>query len=166
MGAVWRDEVDELSPLGELMGAAKDLYDVGARARLGRMFASFVETLDLPPGAMVVPVPPAPGRDEHPVPVFAAEVAAALGSKPVWAVRRRHRTVRLKETRPERRGEVVESAGYEVEGDVSGCHVVLVDDVILSGTTLAHVAGLLRAAGAVSVDAVVVGRTRRAGPDA
>ena len=57
---------------------------------------------------------------------------------------------------------MVESAGYVVTGDVAGRSVVLVDDVVLTGTTLGFLAELLVDAGALEVIAVVVCRTRLA----
>ncbi|NDH85331.1 MAG: hypothetical protein EBY65_10800 [Acidimicrobiia bacterium] len=56
---------------------------------------------------------------------------------------------------------VVRAADYEVVEEVEGRHVVLVDDVVLSGTTLSHVADLLLAAGAASVRPVAIARSRR-----
>ena len=56
---------------------------------------------------------------------------------------------------------MVRAADYEVVEDVEGRHVVLVDDVVLSGTTLSHVADLLLAAGAASVQPIAIARSRR-----
>ena len=59
------------------------------------------------------------------------------------------------------RSATVLAADYEVVEDVGGRHVVLVDDVVLSGTTLDHVADLLLAAGVASVRPVAIARSRR-----
>jgi predicted amidophosphoribosyltransferase len=56
---------------------------------------------------------------------------------------------------------MVLGADYEVVEDVGGRHVVLIDDVVLSGTTLDHVADLLLAAGAASVRPIAIARSRR-----
>ena len=60
-----------------------------------------------------------------------------------------------------REGCHVAGLGYEVCEPVAGCHVVLVDDVILTGVTLGMVAACLQEAGAASVTAAVAARTRR-----
>ena len=50
--------------------------------------------------------------------------------------------------------------GYEAREPVAGRHVLLVDDVVLTGATLAEVAGRLKDAGAASIVAAVAARTR------
>jgi predicted amidophosphoribosyltransferase len=163
MGAYWRADTDELTPLGELIGSAKESASEAALAGLCLQLAVFVRGLDLPADALVVPVPPAPGRDDHPVPALAAEVASAIGATVGNPVSRENRTARLRDTPPSQRRAVVEAAGYEVSGPVGGRAVVLVDDVVLTGTTIAHIASLLRDAGARSVVAIIAARTRRDG---
>ena len=69
--------------------------------------------------------------------------------------------MRLRDLDPTERPATVLAADYEVVEDVGGRHVVLVDDVVLSGTTLDHVADLLLAAGAASVRPVAIARSRR-----
>ena len=160
MGNYWRGDIDERSELGELIASAKDLGSAAALGQLERSLVGFVVSLGLSADCLVVPVPPGPDRDAHPVPSLAAAVATALGADVVAVVERRRATARLRDTPPKRRRAVVEAAGYEIAGDVTGHHVVLVDDVILTGTTLGFLAGLLVDAGAARVDAVVAGRTR------
>ena len=70
-------------------------------------------------------------------------------------------TPRLRHLEPERRAEVVASAGYRAAEPVAGRHVVVVDDVVLTGTTLNAVTACLRGAGAASVTAAAAARTRR-----
>lgn len=48
---------------------------------------------------------------------------------------------------------------FEVQGDVRGLHIALIDDVMTTGTTLDELARTLLAAGAARVDAWVVART-------
>jgi predicted amidophosphoribosyltransferase len=160
LGDYWREGVDEPTELGELIASAKDLGSAEALSRLREMLFDFVGTLDLPETCLVVAVPPGPEREAHPVPSLATAVGSGLGADVVAVIERRDATARLRDTPPDRRRAVVEAARYEIVGDVRGRHVVLVDDVILTGTTLRHLAGLLVAAGAERVDAVVAGRTR------
>jgi len=161
MGDYWHEDRDEVSALGELVAAAKDLSSVRALDEIQRRLVEFVLENDFAATPLVMAVPPGPHREAHPVPAFAATVAAALGVDLADVMTRQNPTARLRYTPLEARQSVVEAAGYTVTGDVSGRSVVLVDDVILTGTTLRHLAALLSAAGAVDVSAVVVCRTRR-----
>jgi predicted amidophosphoribosyltransferase len=161
-GGYWVEGVARLSSLGSLMRAAKERQDAEALATLQYRLVEFVDGLELPDDPLVLAVPPAPDRDAHPVPALARAVAAHLGVAMAEALARERVTPRLRDTPIEERRRVVEQAGYAVTGDVAGRAVVLVDDVILTGTTLRFLAGILIAAGARSVDAVVVCRTRLA----
>ena len=78
------------------------------------------------------------------------------------ALTRGEATARLRDTPLQQRLAVVEAAGYEVKSPVGGHGIVLVDDVVLTGTTLRYLAQLLQEAGATRVTAVVAARTRRA----
>lgn len=160
MGEYWRDD-DSPSELGLLFAAAKDRRDGEALSTLCGTFAEFARTLDWAP-TLVVAVPPGPRREAHPVPALAGAVAASIGV-PVAAAGRRHDTPRLRDTPVADRPRMVDAAGYHVTGDVTAQRVLLVDDVILTGTTVRHLAALLRAAGASEVQGVVVCRTRRRG---
>ncbi|MEZ5243686.1 MAG: phosphoribosyltransferase family protein [Acidimicrobiales bacterium] len=164
MGSYWSDDADRRSALGALVADAKDLESEAALDELRRRLVDFVGALALGENPVVVPVPPGPHRDAHPVPALAEAVAGRLGVPLAPVVDRRHDTPRLRDTPIDRRLAVVEAAGYVVTGDVVGRSVVLVDDVILTGTTLRHLAELLVAAGAAEIIAVVVCRTRLAGP--
>lgn len=161
MGEYWLPGRRERSPLGRRMRAAKDEGDADALRELGDEVAGWARSLPLPADPTVVPVPTAPGRDPRPVRALADAVAATLGVTTADAMVRRHATARLRDMPVEGRSAVVEAGGYEVVADVAGAEVVLVDDVILTGSTLAHVAFRLRAAGAADVVAVVAARTRR-----
>lgn len=161
MGEYWLPHCDELTPLGRRMAAAKEGADVGALAELASDMAEWAAGLALPGGAAVVPVPSAPGRHPHPVGVLATAVAEARGARLLDALVRHNPTPRLREAPVDGREALVEAAGYEVARDVAGLAVVLVDDVVLTATTLTHVAALLRDAGATEVVAVAAARTRR-----
>ena len=163
LGDYWRPDRDRPTPLGELVSRAKEQGEEGALTELQRQLAIFVGKLDLPPRPLVMAVPPGPDRRAHPVPALAAHVASALDAEPGGIVERDNPTARVRDTPVEERGRVVAAAGYRVAGDVEGRNVVLVDDVILTGTTVGHLADLLVAAGAADVVAVVVCRTRLSG---
>lgn len=161
IGPYWHDDRDEPTELGHLVAAAKDHGQREALAELERRLSAFVLDLELASAPLVAAVPPAPDRDAHPVPSLAACVAEALDVDAVGGVLTRERTTpRLRDVPVEQRSAVVEAAGYAVTADVVGRTVVLVDDVVLTGTTLDHLAALLRAAGATDVIGVVVARTR------
>ena len=162
MDSYWRGGSARLSAVGELMRAAKDDQDADALGAIQQRLVEFVDRLDLPADPLVLAVPPGPHRDSHPVPALAVAVAAHVGAVVGDAVTRRRETARLRDTPIEHRRRVVESAGYVVTGEVAGRSVVLVDDVVLTGTTLGFLAELLVAAGALEVNAVVVCRTRLA----
>jgi predicted amidophosphoribosyltransferase len=164
MANYWRDGVDEFTSVGELVASAKDLESAGALRQLEHLLAAWVLDLELPAGAAVIAVPPGPNRTSHPVPSLAACVAETLDvDLASGLLKRENPTPRLRETPAERRRDVVEAAGYSVDPAVKGRNVILVDDVILTGTTLGFLAELLLDAGATSVEAVVIARTRQAG---
>ena len=171
MGAYWRDDHDSRTPLGELIAAAKDHNSESALIKLQQQlsdFASEIESAETGPAGdaarnmLVVPVPVGPGGNRRLVSALAVAVATAMGATLSEVLTRRNATTRLRDTPPQRRLAVVEAAGYEITSAVVGRSVVLVDDVVLTGTTLRYIARLLQDAGATSVVAVVAARTRRA----
>ena len=179
MGAYWCDDSDTPTELGELIAAAKDHESQTALNALKSQLSNFVCSLNLHSAAtcaacgssacgssacriVVVPVPNGLGRKRRLAPVLASSAAEAMGAPLREAVLKRNATVRLRDTPVEHRLALVESAGFEVTGSVADLQVVLVDDVVLTGTTLAHLAGLLKQAGAASVSAVVAARARHA----
>ncbi len=162
MGPYWFDHDDRPTPLGELLSGAKDRRDPEALRSLEVLLREFTRTLDIPGSPLVAAVPPGPDRHAHPVPALAAVVAEALALPVAEILRRGPAPTRLRGTPVARRRAVVETVGYAVDGDVDGRRVLLVDDVILTGTTLHYLAELLMAAGAERVDAVVACRTRLA----
>ena len=163
MGPYWRDGVDRPTPLGAVLAAAKHDQDEDALHELTCLLGTFAVGLTLGPDPLVVAVPPGPDRRAHPVPALAQAVAQRLGAELGDVLRRENVTPRLRDTPEEKRRDVVEAAGYAVNGDVDGRSVVLIDDVVLTGTTLGYLAELLDAAGAREINAVVACRTRRAG---
>ncbi|MXZ51875.1 MAG: hypothetical protein F4Z34_01650 [Acidimicrobiaceae bacterium] len=169
LGDYWRPDRDERTEVGELVHRAKDRGDAGAASELAERFACLAGGLPEADGGsprLVTPVPsrPAPdGNDDGPhlAERLAASLAAAgAGEYRPGLVVRSNPTPRLRHVDPERRAEVAASAGYRTREPVAGRHVVVVDDVVLTGTTLNAVATCLHDAGAASVTAAVAARTR------
>lgn len=153
--------------VGELVHRAKDSGDEAAAAELGRRLVHLAGR-SLPPQAGLVPL--VVGVPSHPAPavdlpaVLAAALAAAgIGEHRPGLLVRRCRTPKLRDIAadPARRYDMAAEAGYEVTEPVASRSVVLVDDVILTGTTLRFITAKLRAAGAASVTAAAAARTRR-----
>ena len=169
LGDHWRSDRDERTEVGELVHRAKDLDDPGAATELAERFACLAGGL------------PATGDDSlrlvTPVPSTAADcsddrlqltkllasslAAAGAGEYQPGLVVKTNPTPRMRHVEPERRAEVAASAGYRAHNPVAGRHIVIVDDVMLTGTTLNAVATCLLDAGAASVTAAVAVRTRR-----
>ena len=172
MGPYWCDDDPLPTPLGELIAAAKDHHSAAAVTELREQLSDFAQNLDAPSGAavaetprgtLVVPVPNGNGSNRLLVPALASAVADATGATVREALTRRETTTRMRDAPLQQRLAVVQAAGYEIEGQVAGHGVVLVDDVVMTGTTLRYLARLLRDAGATKVIAVVAAQTRRAG---
>lgn len=153
--------------VGELVQRAKDSSDEAASAELGRRLARLVRQSLL---VQAGPLPLVVGVPSHPVPavdlptVLAEALAAAgIGEHRPALIVRRHRTQKLRDLSPDagQRLDTMAAAGYEVTEPVTGRAVVLVDDVILTGTTLRFIAAKLQAAGANPVTAAAAARTRR-----
>lgn len=163
LGTIWHGDRDERTPLGRLVEAAKDRGDDAAvalvAAEVGEWATATAGAVE--PGSLVVGIPASPDRPNRLVPAVAQSLASAWGVAHSDAVVRHRSTVRLRELPAADRPAMVEEADYEVVGGVDGRPVVLVDDVVLSGTTLGHVANLLLEAGASSVRLVAVARARR-----
>ena len=161
LGPIWHDDRDERTPLGRLVEAAKDRDDDAAVALVAAQVAEWAAGHAVERGSVVVGVPASPDRPNRLVPAVARSLESAWGVVHDDAVVRHRATVRLRELAPAERPAMVAEADYEVVGGIEGRPVVLVDDVVLSGTTLGHVADLLVAAGASSVRLVAVARARR-----
>lgn len=155
---------DYISPVDGMIIALK----FTARLDLARLFGCLLaRRWSLQPnaaaGAIVMPVPLAFERlrqrgfnQSHQI---ARAFAAAAGRRLVVdrLLRVRHappqQTLALSERRRNVRG------AFAVEGDVAGAHVLLVDDVMTSGSTLDEAARVLKRAGAVHVRNLIVART-------
>ena len=171
MGTYWCEDNNSPTPLGELIAAAKDHDSETAVTELQEQLSNFAHNLetpssgtvsDTPSSTLVVPVPNGNGSNRRLIPALASAVADAMGTRVCEALTRGEATARLRDTPLQQRLAVVEAAGYEVKSPVGGHGIVLVDDVVLTGTTLRYLAQLLQDAGATRVIAVVAARTRRA----
>ncbi len=160
--------------VGCLIHKAKDLADPSAAFRLGRLFASLAARIPVPsagPPNLVTAVPSgsaAAVRDGPPTGprTVATQLAQALARAGVgeWypGLIGRHRDMpKMRDVAPALHDEVAAGLGYRALQPVAERHVVLVDDVMLTGATLRAVAQCLRNAGAASVTAAVAARTRR-----
>ena len=168
LGDYWQSERDERTEIGLLVHRAKDQADAAAAQELAERFASLARVLpEAPEGSqlLVAPVPslPVPVGDERltlPALLAASLAAAGAGEYRPSLVAKGNATPRMRHIDPERRAEVAASAGYEARESVAARHIVVVDDVVLTGTTLRAVATCLRNSGAASVTAAVAARTR------
>ena len=169
LGDYWQPDRDQRTEIGELVCRAKDQGDPGAASELAERFASLATALPEAAGGsprLVAPVPsgPVPAGDRdgpHLAERLAASLAAAgVGDYRPSLVVKNSPTPRMRHIEPDRRAEVAASAGYRAREPVAGRHIVVVDDVVLTGTTLNAVAACLRAAGAASVTAAAAARTR------
>ena len=172
MGEHWQADLSGPTELGRIVAAAKDHNDPAATEQLCLMIKRFAAgSLDLAAhpalgshATVIAAVPSNPTTADHLVHHLAESVGASLG---VAADReilvRRNSTARLRDTDPSQRSRLAADAGYEVTRPLEGAAVVLVDDVIMTGTTVGHVSKLLFEAGASRVDVVIASRTRRRG---
>ncbi len=169
LGDYWQPSRDERTEIGELVHRAKDRGDPRATTELAERFASLADTLPRAAGGqprLVVPVPSGPvpagdGDRPHLAGLLASSLAAAgAGEYCPHLVVKSNPTPRLRGLSLERRPEVVALAGYRASGSVAGHLIVLVDDVVQTGTTLNAVSSCLRAVGAAEVTAAAAARTR------
>jgi len=172
MGEHWLPDLSGPTELGLLVTAAKDNDDPAATERLCLMIEQFVagsRGLTGHPSlgtqaTIVAAVPANPTTTDHLACHLAESVGQSLGVAADKEILVRHNsTARLRDTEPSRRGQMATDAGYEVTRPLEGATVVLVDDVIMTGTTVHHIAGLLFESGASRVEIVVASRTRRRG---
>ena len=169
LGDYWHRDRDERTELGLLVHLAKDLNDSAAARELAERFASLAPALKELKGSplcLVAPVPSiksAESANQLRLPYLLAEAlaAAAAGEYRPDLLVKPNPTPRLRSIEPQHRAEVVARAGYRVAEPVEGRGVVLVDDVVLTATTLDALAACVRESGAASVVAAVAARTRR-----
>lgn len=134
---------------------------------LAQLIATAVDGqgLVLPPGAILLPVPSAPAALRHRGFNPAAEIARslarqlALPCRAGWLLRHPGAGPQKRLGRVDRAREA--ASLYYCGRRLDGCHIVLVDDVMTTGSTLHGAALAVRAAGAVSVNGLVAARTPR-----
>ena len=178
LGDYWRESSCgfERTEIGELLHLAKDSGDPGAAAELAERFARCAAGLPAAPDSaelrLVTAVPSflaaseseQTGDRHRSLAQILAESLAAAGAGECRhdLVARSNPTPRMRHVALDRRAETAAAAGYTArEPLVSGRHIVLVDDVMLTGATLDAVAGALTDAGASSVVMVAAARTRK-----
>ena len=160
----WEPDLSRRTEVGELVRSAKDGQDPVAADRLADMMADLARDRlgSLSPPVIVGAVPARPVPPVHlPTTVSRAIAAAGVGDWAPDLITRHRPSVRVRDVGPDERPELVRAAGYEVAPGAAAATVVVVDDVILTGTTLGHVAARVRAAGASTVVGMVIARSAR-----
>lgn len=147
---------DDDGPLGRGVRALKFAHRVGRAPALAELLAGRVADRSGPRPDLVVAVPSTRRRDRARGFNHAWELASAVGRR-LGVVASASAVRRLGETPPlwrlgraERRA-AIEASFHADPARVGGRRVLLVDDVVTTGATLAACAGALRAAGARSV---------------
>jgi ComF family protein len=153
---------DYAPPVNGMVTALK----FGARLDLANLFGRLLARrtgADAAAGALVVPVPLAFERlsergynqSMHIARAYCASTGARLGSDVVRRIRHTppQQALALEDRRRNVRG------AFGTAGNVAGRTVLVVDDVMTSGSTMDEIARVLVAAGAARVHALVVART-------
>ena len=150
---------------GSLRDALHALKFGGKRALARPLGALIVEQCGVLLGPHVdalVPVPLARARERqrgfNQATLVAAHLAASSGLavKPGWLSRRRSTRPQTELTAAERRANVARA--FAASPSVAGTHVLLVDDIVTTGATVAECARTFRAAGARAVGVLAVAR--------
>jgi len=175
LGDYWREVPGGLqrTETGLLVYQAKDCSEPAAVSELSQRFALLAGVLPTLPDSgssrlvTAVPLMPENEHDYNTRPHLAQILAKSLAASGVGDYRcdlvvRTNPTVRMRHVAVQQRDEVAAAAGYQAfDSLVAGNHIVLVDDVLLTATTLNVLSDCLRDAGVASVLAAVFARTRQ-----
>lgn len=147
--------------VGELLYRVKYKGDEAALTELADVMAEFVKSKGVP-SEIIVPVPPTRVRRVQPL----AKIVVALGQRlriPVISTAvKKSGGAELKNLHGfEERRKVLENAISVDPRQVAGKRILLVDDLVRSGATIAAVAEQLTAAGARAVYVLAATQTRR-----
>ena len=160
-------ERDGRTAIGELVYRAKTYAgkpgNVGAAETLGTLLVNRFTRHPVVAGAdLILGVPANPPKQPHNLPELLAERLgrALLIPATAGALMKTKPTPELKNLSDPDKLAALEGA-YEVTADLSGKTVVLVDDLLYSGSTLGYLGELLRAAGAGRVVGVAATKTMR-----
>lgn len=155
------------SVAGDLVYRAKTyssthLGDVEAAAELGRLMTDrFRQHPALSEADVVLGVPAFPPREPYNLPELLAEVLASeLRVRFNGEALVKTRETSIKSLPNEAKLDALRGV-YEVRRDVEGINVILVDDLLRSGSTLGVIGDELRAAGAAKVIGIVATKTMR-----
>jgi competence protein ComFC len=147
--------------VGELLYRVKYKGDEAALAELADIMAEFVRSKGIS-SEIIVPVPPTRVRRVQPL----SKIVAALGQRlriPVISTAvKKSGGEELKNLHAfEERRKVLENAISVDPRQVAGKRILLVDDLVRSGATIAAVAEQLTAAGARAIHVLAATQTRR-----
>ena len=151
---------------GELVFRAKTYAGKQGESEAAAELATLIaERALLHPGIgradLVVPVPANPPKEPHNLPdVLARELAGTIGRPCELGVLVKTRPTNVKDLPNEEKLAALAGA-YRVTERLDGRSVVLVDDLLHSGSTLNHLGGLLRAAGVSDIVGFVATKTLR-----
>lgn len=147
-------------PVDQWIQALKFGRDLAAGRLMGQLLAAHVPARP-ESNARLLPVPLHPGRLRQRGYNQSREIARPLLRKGWQACRadcRRTRHTAAQSALPAGRRRQNLRGAFSVRTDLSGIHIVLVDDVMTTGATLNELALALKAAGAERVDAWVTAR--------
>lgn len=157
----------ERSSVGELVYQAKTYsgFHQGSAESATDLARLIAQRADAHPGIhsadLVVPVPANPRKEPHNLPdVLGREVASILNLTYADDVLTKIRPTNVKDLALEEKLEAVRGA-YRVVRAVKGKSIVLVDDILRSGTTLSVIGEELRGAGASRLIGLVATKTMR-----
>ena len=138
-------------------------FKYGGRLPVGTALAALLASRVQPSPDLIVPMPLSAQRLRERGFNQALELARHIGRTlhvPIEAslcVKTRDTPPQTRMPWKERRKNI--RAAFVVAGDVAGCHVAVVDDVLTTGATLSELARNLKRAGAATVTGYVIART-------